>query len=139
MRSSVSKASEPRAFTYTNYEEHAGEDSGRHGAQNGQERPSHSAPDRHTHEEVTDSLFDNGCSLNERFADFIAVNGFYNLETSLVDCQRVCMYRCLRNEAVRQRQPDDPRYKAGAAKQKEVPVESGRFLERELAGLRGER
>lgn len=88
---------------------------------------------------MTDSLFNNSSGLDNRFTDFISFCSLYDLETSLVDSQRVCVYRGLWYKAIRQRQAYDSRNEARATKQEEIPMEPSGFLEWELAGLCGQR
>jgi hypothetical protein len=88
---------------------------------------------------MTDALLNDSCSLNPRFTDFIAIYGLYNLETRLINCQRVGVYGCLRNKAVWKRKTDDAGDKASATEEEEVPVETGRLLKGVLSRLCGKR
>lgn len=65
--------------TYTNDEEDSSEHSRGHSAQNCKKRTSHGSPNSHTHQEVTDSLFNNSCSFYKWFTDLLAILGLYNL------------------------------------------------------------
>ena len=73
--------------TYTNNEEHTSKHSGGHGTQYGEKRTGHGTPYGHAHQEVTDALFDNSCSLDKWLSNLIAILRFDNIETSLVDSQ----------------------------------------------------
>lgn len=48
------------------------------------------------------------------------------------------MHGCLRDQAIRERKADYASNEACAAKEEEVPMETGRLLERILPRLRGE-
>lgn len=127
------------AITYANNEEHSSEHRRRHGTQNGQEWSCHGAPDCHAHEEVTDSLLNNSCSLDLGFANLISVHGLYSLEACLIYRQGICMYGRLRNEAVRKWKPNDAGHEASATEKEEVPMETCGLLEGVLPCLRGQR
>jgi hypothetical protein len=86
--------------TYANNKEDTSEHCRRHGAQNSQEGTGHGAPDRHSHQEVTNALLNNSCCLNLRMANLVTVHSLYNLEVCLIHCQRVCVYRRLWDKTV---------------------------------------
>lgn len=126
-------------FTYTNNEEHAGEYSRGHDVQYGQKRAGHCAPDRHAHEEMTDTLLHHYGCFHDRLPYLATIFCLNDLQLGLVYGQRVGVDRRLWDKSVWQRQSKDAADKASAPQQEEIPVEASRFLEWVLAGLGRER
>lgn len=73
-------------LTYADNKKDTSEHGCRHSAQNSQEGTGHGAPDRHSHEEVTNALLNNSCGFDLWVADLVTIHGLYNLETCLVNC-----------------------------------------------------
>lgn len=84
---------------------------------------------------MTDTLLDNSSSLDKWLADLTTVFRFGDLQPSFVNGQRVCVYGCLRNQAVGKWKADDATNKACAAEKEKVPVKTSGLFERVLAGL----
>ena len=88
---------------------------------------------------MTDTLLDNGSSLDKWLTDLITVFGFGDLQSGLVNGQGICMYGCLRYQAIGKWEADNATNEACAAEKEEVPVETSGLLEGVLAGLCCER
>lgn len=88
---------------------------------------------------MADALFDYRSSYDLWLVDLAAIFGFGNIQPRLVDSQRIGMHWCLGYQTVGQGKANDTADEAGTAKQEEIPVEAGGFLERVLAGLRRKR
>lgn len=126
--------------TYPHDEEYASEYCGWHGMQNDQEGPCHSAPKRKTHKKMRNPLFYNRGSFYQRLTNlrYFVILGLDKIQTCFVIGERIGVDRRLRDQAIGHGQSNESRDERGTTKEKEVPMEAGRFLERKLASLRSE-
>lgn len=89
---------------------------------------------------MRDPLLNNTFGFHFRSSNLSAFpfSGWDDFQLRLVYSQRIGMDRCLGDEAIRKRDPDDTRDESRASDKEEIPVETTWFLRRILLRLGSE-